>query len=160
MTGSKNLLSYGPTSTPVNGFTTSIADDGALVVSGTGLLPAKGIAWPLDATRFTPGTYTLACTPAFKGNTYVGVWAGPIGDVPARNSLGYVTMNATEGQVKVTAANIATGLYFGICQYSNAPVGDLAATTLRCMLQPAGQSSPWEKPDDVNATGVGGLTQR
>lgn len=155
MTGSKNLLSYGPTTTPINGFTTSVNDAGELVISGSGLLPAKGIAWPLDTSRITPGTYTLTCTPAFRNGTYEGIWAGPIGDVPSRNNLGYVTMNTTEAQVRVTDANIAAGLYFGLCRYSNEKGGDLAETTLRCMLQPVGQSAPWEKPDDVNATGGG-----
>lgn len=154
---SKNLLAYGPV-TNVNGFTTSVNDAGELVISGTGLTGGKGVAWPLDVSELTPGYYTLSCTPAFKEGTYAAIWAGPISENPATNRLSYIPAGITQTQLTITADNLANGLRFGLCRFFDSG-SDLPETTLRVMLQPSGQSAPWEKPDDVNATEGGGLTQ-
>ncbi|MBT1164021.1 hypothetical protein [Bifidobacterium felsineum] len=119
---------------------------------GDGLKGGRGVGWPLDATKFTPGYYTLSLTEPAGSTYYVGLFASS-GTLNGGNRLGYIQPGEKSVRVSVTAAHIAAGLRLGILLYQAGPTDPFGPDTLYVMIQPAGQATAWERPDDTSAGG-------
>lgn len=154
-----NLLAYGPVTTPVNGFTVSVDADGSLLVSGgEGLAKGKGVAWRLDASRFTPGRYrlTLYGDAWTVPNVYPAVWTGDIST--SVNRLGYVNTGGRTVAFDLTAEHIRKGLLFGFCRRLTDDNTGFGPIRVRACLTPAGSvPGEWVAPDDITAVGGGEL---
>lgn len=126
-----------------------MADDGALVVSGIGAARGKGVAWSMDTSRFTPGTYTLGMDAAVGPDWYPAVWYGGVPYSGARR-LGYIATGGVSVDFTLTQEQIDAGLWFGVARFTSG-AATFEPITVRAMLQPADRSSPWERPDDTDA---------
>lgn len=149
-----NLLVYGPTSQPVNGFTVSVGEDGALTLSGSGFTAGSGVCWKLDDTLFTAnGTYRLSMDKTGVKDWYAGVFSGD----PTQGKLSrinHIPANAYSAVITPLTTDVRNGLWFGFNRYSSGGADTVTPVTVKLMLQPNSRSDSWVKPAHVDAGGA------
>ena len=152
---SPNLLSYGPITTPINGYTIEVNTDGSLLMSGTNLPGGKGICWPLDTRRLTAGvTYTVSMQESVPEICYpaIRVESGST----AKTLLAHIPAGQKTMSITPTEEQLAKGLLFGFSTFQASGGKSFTPVTVRPMMLKSEENSvEWTPPDTLNAIGGG-----